>query len=458
MHDLIVIGGGPGGYVAAIRGSQLGLKVALIEKERLGGTCLNRGCIPTKAYYQQAEILHTLADLDQYGISSAPAHLDLGAALKRKNGIVDKLVGGIDGLLKGNGVEVINGCANIPAPGQVQVGDRVLETKNIMIATGSVNRRLSIPGLELPGVLDSTTALELETVPASMAIIGGGVIGVELAGIFQAFGCAVSIIEATASILPGQDGEISRRLNAYLKRQGIKVMTGTMVESIAAEGEGLVLNWKDRKGQQSLSAEKILLAAGREPHTEGLGLEHLDITMDGPYIRVNEHYRTSTPGIYAIGDVIPGPMLAHLASEEGRCAVENIAGFPHRFDYNTVPACIFSFPPVASVGLTEEEAQRKNITYRSGKFLFAANGKAMCMGETEGFVKVLVDEVERIIGVHVIGPHASDLILEATAWVQQGMSVQQIAQIIHPHPTLGEALQEAALDAVGQAIHLAPKK
>lgn len=456
--DIIVIGGGPGGYVAAIRARQLGFSVTLIERDELGGTCLNRGCIPTKAYYQQAEVLSVLRELESYNISAGAGKLDMAAALARKNGIVKKLTGGVAGLLQGHGVTVVRGSARITAPGAVAVGEDTFTADRIIIATGSVNRPLPLPGIDLPCVLDSTGLLELDHIPPRLAIIGGGVIGVEFAGIFQSFGTQVTVIEAAPAILSGQDGEVVKRLQVYLKRQGIKVLTEAKVEAIRGAGDGAVLSVADRKGTQEVAADIVLLAAGRMPCTDGLGLEELGIEREGLFIKVNEQYETSLPGVYAIGDVIPGPMLAHLASDEGKCAVENMAGMVSRVNYDAVPGCIFSFPPVAAVGLTEEMAGERGIACRSGKFLFAANGKALCMGETDGFAKVLIDEQERVIGVHIIGPHAADLILEGTLMVRHQMTVTQIAETIHPHPTLGEVLQEAALDAVGQAIHLLPSK
>ncbi|MDO4539767.1 MAG: FAD-dependent oxidoreductase, partial [Syntrophomonadaceae bacterium] len=317
---LIVIGGGPGGYVAAIRARQLGMSVTLIERDELGGTCLNRGCIPTKAYYQQAEILRTLRELESFGISGAEGKLDMAASLARKDGIVNRITGGVASLLKGYDIPVVRGSARIVAPGRVAVGEEVLEAERILIATGSVNRPLPIPGAELPCVLDSTGLLELDHIPPRLAIIGGGVIGIEFAGIFSSFGSQVSVIEAANAIISGQDGEISKRLTAYLKRQKIDVLTDAKVEGIAAAaaGAGAVLSVTDRKGTQEIAADIVLLAAGRMPCTEGLGLEAVHIAMDGPFIKVDDKYETSQPGIFAVGDVIPGPMLAHLASEEGK--------------------------------------------------------------------------------------------------------------------------------------------
>lgn len=458
MKDLLIIGGGPGGYVASIRASQLGMQVSLVEKESLGGTCLNRGCIPTKAYYKNAEVLRSLERMNEFNIEAGPWSFDMQGARKRKDDIVGNMVTGVKNLLKANGVEVITGQASLEAAGKVRVNDQIFEAKNILIATGSENAVLPIPGIDLPGVVSSTEILELSQVPPRLTIIGGGVIGCEFACIFKAFGSEVTILEAASKILGNLDGELVKRMNVLLKKQGIQVHAGVKVNKIEKQGNTLQVYGEGNKGPSLTESECVLTAAGRRPCTSGLNLDKLSINTDKGFIQVDEKFQTSVPGIFAIGDVIGGPMLAHVASEEGKAAVENMAGQDRQVSYHAVPSCIFSFPEIASVGMSQEEAQKKGIEYQVGKFQIAGNGKAMTMGEKDGIIKVLADEEDRIIGVHIIGPHASDLILEATLMVKEKLTVSQILGMIHPHPTLGEALVEAVMDIHKEAIHLMPSK
>ena len=459
MKDLLVIGGGPGGYVAAIRARQLGMDVTLIEKEALGGTCLNWGCIPTKAYYRNAEMLRSLAQMNEFSITGISGwQFELGGARQRKDQIVQNLVAGVGDLLKANGVELIRGEASIEAAGKVQVRGQLLEGKRILIASGSEGSTLPIPGTDLPDVISSTELLDLSEVPARLTIIGGGVIGMEFASIFHAFGSEVTVLEAAGNILGKLDAEMVKRMNIYVKKQGIQVHTGVMVQEILQTEAGLQIHGEGKKGQMVWEADVVLLAAGRRPCTSWLNLDKLGIKTEKSFIKVDNSFSTSVPGIYAIGDVIAGPMLAHLASEEGRVAVERMAGMDSQVAYHAVPSCIFTFPEIASVGLSEEEALAQGIHCQVGKFQLAANGKAMTMGERDGIIKVLADEQERIIGCHIIGPHASDLILEATLMVKEGMHIKQVLGAIHPHPTLGEALQEAVMDIHKEAIHLLPAR
>jgi dihydrolipoamide dehydrogenase len=456
---LIIIGGGPGGYVAAIRASQLGMKVTLIEKESLGGTCLNKGCIPTKTYYKNADMIRSLSSMNEFGIDGlANWNFDLGVARQRKEKIVQNLVSGVGDLLKGNGVEVIRGQATIESPGNVLVDGQLVEGTRILIASGSVNGDLPIPGNNLPGVLSSDEILNLSEVPARLVIIGGGVIGMEFACIFRAFGSEVTVLEAAPNILGRLDTELVKRMNVYLKRQGIQINTDVMVNEITQTQGALQVRAAGKKGEILADADLVLMATGRRPNTAWIDLDILGIKADRGFINVDDSFATSAPGIYAIGDVIPGPMLAHLASREGIVAVEKIAGLDSHLDYDAVPSCIFTFPEIASVGMSEEEASARGIKYQIGKSLLVGNGKAMTMGEKDGFIKVIADENDRIIGFHIIGPHASDLILEATLMVQEKLHVSQILDTIHPHPTLGEALQEAVMDIHKEAIHLMPAK
>ena len=481
MKDLVIIGGGPGGYVAAIRARQLGMTVTLVEKEAVGGTCLNHGCIPTKAYYRNAEIMRDLSHAEEFGISIAGLKFSMQQARERKERIVKTLVSGVEKLLADYGVEVIKGNATLLDHNTVAVGqgDRSLvpleqagqgtcplvpfkqkiKAAQILLATGSTSASLPIPGLELNGVVDSTSLLQINEMPSRLAIIGGGVIGLEFACIFNSFGSQVIVIEYLPSILNQLDREIGKRMGVFLKRQGITVHSSTAIEKVEQNGNELLLTAKGKKGDLSIPADLVLVSAGRRPLTAGLNLETLGIaTDDHGFIKVDENYATTVPGIYAIGDVIGGLMLAHVASKEGITAVEKMAGLHGQVHYNAVPSCIFTFPEIATVGMSEEECTSQEIKYRVGKFNFAANGKALTLGETDGLVKVIADEDDVIRGVHIIGPHASDLILEGTMLVKEGVKVSDFIGTIHAHPTLGEALMEAILDLNGQALHLSPRK
>lgn len=459
MKDLVIIGGGPGGYVAAIRARQLGLDVTLVEKERLGGTCLNWGCIPTKAYYRNASLLHDLAAAGQYNTTVEGIQFDLQGARERKNRIVNNLVSGVEKLVRDNGIQLISGAATLRDRNQVEVGGQVLETRFILLATGSVSTRLPLPGADLPGVLDSTDILDLSEVPPRLAVIGGGVIGLELACIFNTFGSQVTVVENLPAVLNLLDREIVRRMTVYIKKQKIALHTDSRVQAIENSPQGLLVSVQTPKQELKLEVDKVLVSAGRRPNTAGLNLDGIGVERDASgFIMVNSDFATSVPGIYAIGDVIGGPMLAHVASEEGIAAVENMAGENCQVSYHAVPSTIFTFPEIATVGFSEEECADRGLACRVGKFPFAANGKALTMGETDGMVKVIADNEDTIVGVHIIGPHASDLILEGTLMVKNRMKISQVLGTIHPHPTLGEAIMEAILDVKQQAIHLSPRK
>lgn len=445
--------------MAAIRARQLGLKVLLIEKDRLGGTCLNRGCIPTKAYYKDATFIRDLGRSLQFGVTVPDWQFSLNKAWEKKQQVVQTLVSGVQRLLKDHGVEVITGVASLSDLNTVLVDGVSHQGRFILLASGSIPAVLDIPGVDLPGVLNSDQALELQELPRRMVIVGGGVIGLEFACIFKAFGSEVTVIEYLPTLLNSLDAEISKRLGVFLKRQGINVMTATAVKAIDSTDGALSIKAEGKKGMSAIPADAVLLAAGRLPYTQGLDLDKIGVKT-GPkgFIEVDQTYKTSVDNIYAIGDVIGGQMLAHVASEEGVAAVESIAGLRSRSASPTVPFCIFTIPEIASVGLSEEQARERGIDYRSGKFQFAANGKALTMGETDGVVKVLVDSDDVIIGVHIIGPHASDLIMEGLVLVEKEVTRGQAIDMIHPHPTLSEALREAILDAGGEALHLAPPR
>lgn len=459
MTDLVIIGGGPGGYVAAIRARQLGLSVVLIEKDSVGGTCLNRGCIPTKAYFRNAMVLRDIANCNEFNIQAGQVSFDMAGARKRKDGIVNNLVTGIEKLLKANGVQTIKGTASLVDKNTVQINGEEIQTKNILLASGSVPASLPIEGIDLPGVVNSDAILELEEVPARLAVIGGGVIGLEFACIFSSFGSEVRVYEYMPYVLNNLDNELGKRMGVFLKKQKIEVHTSVSVNKIEKTTGGLKLNASGKKGDIEAEFDMILVAGGRKPYTDGLNLENLGVELDRRgFIQVDKNFATNVPRIYAIGDVIGGQMLAHVASEEGIAAVEKMAGIASEVHYHAVPGCIFTFPEIASVGMSEEEAKNLQIDYKVGKFQFAANGKAMTMGETDGLVKVLADSNDVIIGVHIIGPHASDLILEGTLLVKNRMKASELQGVIHAHPTLGEALMEAVLDVNKQAIHLAPQR
>ena len=459
--DLIVIGGGPGGYVAAIRAAQLGAKVVLIEQDKIGGTCLNKGCIPTKSLYRNAQMLNYLKDMSEFGITLEGYSFDILSAQKRKQEIVDRLQSGIAHLLKSFGVEVVSGKGTLISDSIVEVtfeeGKTTIEGKNILLATGSEASRIPIPGMDLPGVITSDQALELDIIPKEMVIIGGGVVGIEFAGIFSSFGTQVTVLELLPRILPTVDEEIVRRLTPLLKKKGIKIEASVVVKEIVQEAHGYKVLAEAKQGAREYPAELVLVSAGRKVNTENLNLSEIGINFDRAGIKVDSQYRTSIPSIYAIGDVIGGKMLAHLASEQGRTVAENIFGSGSQINEDAIPSCIFSFPEVAGVGLTEEEAKERKIPYIVSKFMFAANGKALTMGEADGLVKVIAEEdSKKIIGVHILGAHASDLIHEGVLAIQNGLRAEDIGHTIHAHPTLAESFHEAILGLENKAIHMVP--
>jgi len=461
--DLLIIGGGPGGYEAAIRAAQLGANVVLVEEDKLGGTCLNRGCIPTKALYKNAEVVNSLKGMDEFGVTLAGYNFDMTKIQSRKNEVVNKLVTGIDQLLKGNNVEVINGKASFKGNKVVEVvtenGKIELFAKNIIIATGSSTSSVPVPGIELPGVITSDEILNLNEIPKSLAILGGGVVGVEFAGIFASLGTQVTIIEFLPKILYRLDDELSKKLTVYLKKQGIKIITGLALKEVHTADEGLKLIAGNDKGTQEITCDYLLSAAGRKPNVEGLCLELTDIEYDKKGIKVDSNYKTTVDGVYAIGDVIGGIMLAHVASEEGKVCVENIFGHSSKVNYNAIPSCVFTFPEAASVGITEGEAKEINVEYIIGKSMFGANGKALTMGEGEGFVKVLAEKTShKILGVHIMGPHASDIVHDGLLAIQNELTVEDIKESVFAHPTLSEVFCEAVCGCIGEAIHSMPKK
>jgi dihydrolipoamide dehydrogenase len=460
--EIIIIGGGPGGYVAAIKAAQLGGKVTLIEKEELGGTCLNWGCIPTKALLRGVEILEAVEGGKDYGIQAGKVIVDFTKLISRKDRVIKTLVSGVAGLMKANKVEVIKGKAKFLSRGKIQVEKEkqatTLQAGKIIIATGSVSVRPDIPGIDLPGVIDSTGVLHLKRVPTSMVIIGAGVIGLEFGNIFAALGSKVTILELLPQIIPTEDGEIASALEEFLKRYKIQILTRTQVKEITKVKENLWIKALCQEGEKEFETEVVLVAAGRNPNVEDLGLERAGVRYDKKGISINSKMETNIPGIYAIGDVTGQLLLAHFASAQGEVAGENAMMRDTEFDSRIVPRCIYTLPEIASVGFTEKEAKENGYTIKVGRFPFTANGKAAILGERSGFVKIIADaKYGEILGVHIIGPHATDLIGEALLAMHMEAVVEDIGQMIHPHPTLTEALKEAALDIGGLALHIPPK-
>ncbi|KIC35138.1 dihydrolipoyl dehydrogenase [Leisingera sp. ANG-M7] len=456
-YDLIVVGAGPGGYVAAIRAAQLGLKVACVEgRGSLGGTCLNVGCIPSKALLTSSGKYAELSHLAAHGIAVEGASLDLGALMARKDKIVGDLTKGIAFLFKKNGVDHIEGWASIPAQGQVKVGEDTYTAKNILIATGS--EPTPLPGVEIDevDVLSSTGALALESAPEHLVVIGAGVIGLELGQVWSRLGSKVTVVEYLDRILPGIDGEIAKLSQRALSKRGLKFQLGRALKSVERGENGLTLTL-DRVGkdkEEQIGADKVLIAIGRRPVTRGLGLEGLGVSVNARgFIEVDETFQTSVPGIYAIGDCVPGPMLAHKAEEDGVACVEMLAGEHGHVDYNTVPGVVYTDPEVASVGQTEEALKEAGTEYITGKFAFMANSRARSTGETDGAVKVLATPAGKILGAHICGAHGGDLIAELVLAMTKGATVEEVARTCHAHPAMGEAAKEACLDALGRAIH-----
>ncbi len=454
--SIIIIGAGVGGYVAAIRAAQLGAQVTLIERDVLGGTCLNRGCIPTKALLQSAEVLSLAKGSKKFGINIEQASLDFPAAMKWKDAAVKRLVDGVGSLMRKNKIKVIKGNATITDPNTVRVAETKEQIKgdNILIATGSKPARVPIKGIDSPGVITSDEALALKELPKSMLIIGGGVVGLEFAQILSRMGTKVTVVEMMPQVLPNEDAEIAGMLEQALKLEGIEVFTGATVTAISGTPQGSKVSFAKGGAVEERTVEKVLVAVGRAPVTDGLGIEKLGIAAEKGRIVVNERLETSVPGIYAVGDVVGRLMLAHLAMEEGKCAVERIMGLESRVNYGVVPRCVYTTPEVASVGLTEAEAKKRNQNVKVGRFPLVASGRAVTLDATKGVIKYVVDaRYGEILGVHILGPQASELISEAVFAMHMESTYQDIAGCIHAHPTLSEAMMEGALAVDGKTIN-----
>ncbi|PWB58633.1 MAG: dihydrolipoyl dehydrogenase [Bradyrhizobiaceae bacterium] len=464
-YDLIVIGTGPGGYVCAIRAAQLGLKVAVVEKDpTFGGTCLNVGCIPSKALLHASHLFEEAGhDLEKMGIKVGKPKLDLAAMQKFKEAGVDGNVKGVAFLFKKNKIDPFIGRGRILAPGAVEVtaadgGKQVLETKAIVIATGSDVARLSGIEIDEKRVVSSTGALALDKVPEKLLVVGAGVIGLELGSVWRRLGSEVVVVEFLDRILPGMDLEVARQFQRILQKQGMTFRLASKVSAVANSGKRLEATVEPAAGgaAETLEADAVLVAVGRVPFTEGLGLEEAGVQKDNRgRIVVDAHYQTNVPGIYAIGDVIAGPMLAHKAQDEGVALAEILAGQAGHVNYDVIPNVIYTFPEVASIGRSEEELKEAGITYNVGKFPFTANGRAKASARTDGFVKILADsKTDRVLGVHIVGADAGTMIAEAAIAMEFGASSEDIARTCHAHPTLTEAVKEAALAVEKRAIHI----
>lgn len=464
IYDLIVIGAGPGGYVAAIRAAQLGFSVAVVEKRAaLGGVCLNEGCIPSKALLESSEhyarIDHELAE---HGIEVEGAKLNLKQMMKRKQGVIDKLTGGIAGLFKKNKITSYSGQAELLAGDssrkvKVTSGQEVqeLSAKAVLLATGS--EAIELPHLKFDGenVISAREALSLTEVPPRLLVVGGGVIGLEMGSVWSRLGSDVTVVEMLPQIIPQTDPQIAQTLQRSLKKQGIDILTKTRLDKIETRDDGIHATLTTAKGEQEIVCDKVLVSTGRRAQTTGLGLENVGLQPNKQgQLDIDENYQTSVSGVYAIGDLVPGMMLAHKASEEGVVFAERLAGQPAAVNYNCIPAVTYTWPEVATVGRSEDELKAENIEYKSGKFFFAASGRALANGMSEGFVKVLATpDSGRILGVHIVGPHASELIAEATTVISFDGSVHDLAVTCHAHPTLSEVFREAALAVNKEAIH-----
>jgi len=464
MHqfDLFVIGGGPGGYVAAIRGAQLGLKVGLAEvRPTLGGTCLNVGCIPSKALLESSGHFHRVRrGLGEHGIDAGPAAIDVGRMMARKEQVVRDLTEGIRFLMKKNKVQVFQGRGRLAGPGRAAVasdgGEDGVEAAHIVLAMGSVP--LEIPSLPFDGqrIVTSTEALSFPAVPEHLVVVGAGAVGLEIGSVWGRLGARVTVVELLPTITPFADRMMARTLERALAKQGLSFRLGSRIAGARVRGERVEAEVADPKGAaETLDCDRLLVSAGRRPATGGAGLQEAGVRLDaGGRVEVDDRFRTSLPGVYAIGDLIRGPMLAHKAEEEGVAVAEGIAGNPVHVDHGLIPSVVYTHPELAQVGATEEELKARGEPFRAGRFYFQANGRARCAGEDEGLVKVLAHaETGRLLGVHIVGPSASELIAEAAAALASGATAAQLAAVVHAHPTLSEALREAALAVDKRQIH-----
>lgn len=462
--DAIVIGAGPGGYVCAIRLAQLGFKTACVEaRDTLGGTCLNVGCIPSKALLESSHQYHKAChEFDEHGIEIKGIKANIKKMIARKEKVIESNVSGIEFLFKKNKVTWLKGTGSITGPGKVSVvgtSDKVENSyaaKHIIIATGSVPIEIPIAKYDHKVICDSTDALDWTKVPESLCVVGGGVIGLELGSVWARLGSKVTVIEAAPKILGPTDKSVSNQLSKILKKQGIDIRVGTSVTSVSKKGASKAVVTVEKNGEtEEIECQKVLVAVGRRAYTDKLGLENVGVkTDDRGRVEINDHFETSAPGIYAIGDVVRGAMLAHKAEDEGVALAEMLAGQKPHINYNIIPGIIYTWPEVATVGKTEEQLKQEGVSFRKGQFNFKANGRAKAMGDDDGLVKILADkETDEVLGVHMIGPQASELIAEVVLAMEYRASSEDIARTVHAHPTLSEAVKEAALAVDGRAIH-----
>lgn len=459
-YQLCVIGAGTGGYVAAIKAAQMGAKVILIEKDNLGGVCMNKGCIPTKTLLKSAEKWRDLQNIEEFGIFVEGSAYDWEKVMERKNNVVYQMRKGLEKLIKLNKIELVVGKAEFIDQNTLHLvtdnpdNERDIKAEKIIIATGSEPFVPPIPGSDLLGVITSDEVLKLEEVPGSMIIVGAGAVGVEFASIYAGFGCMTTVVEMAPAILPLCDTDMQKRMAMSLRKQFITTKTGAVVKTIKQAGRGLAVTIDYKGKEEVLEAEKVLLAVGRKPVLTPEELDKMGIAYNRKGITVNEKMETSVPGIYAVGDVTGLSMLAHSASHQGLVAAENIMGGNASMHYDVIPSCIFTQPEIAQVGMTEQECKAAEKEIVISKFNFMANGKAVSMGETEGLVKLIADaKTHKLLGVHIMGAHASDLIAEGVVALQNGLRAEEIVSCIHPHPTLSEAVGEAAMGLFGNMIH-----
>ncbi len=460
-YDVTIVGAGPGGYVAAIRAAQLGLKVALVEKESLGGVCLNWGCIPTKALLRNAEVISLLGRGKDFGFTVTGFEADFGKAVDRSRKVSGRLVKGIAALMRKNEVEVVEGTAVLKSANRVEValndgGTRALDTRNIIVATGA--RARSIPGIEVDGerVLTSREAIVLRELPASAIVVGAGPIGMEFAHVWSIYGTQVTVVEMLPHAVPLEDEEVSQEVERAFKRRKVKLLTSTRVQGVETSDEGVRVSVSNDKGEQVLEAERALIAIGVRPNSENLGLEQIGVQVERGYVVIDEHMRTNVPVVYAIGDVTGKLPLAHVASAQGIVAADTIAGVETvKLDYEAMPRCTYCHPQVASFGITEAQASERGYEVKVGKFPFRAIGKALGLGDYDGFVKIVADAASgEILGGHLVGPEVTELLPELVLAHNWELTPEEIARTVHAHPTLSEALMEAAHGVFGDAIHL----
>lgn len=461
QFDLVIVGAGPGGYEAAIRASQLGMKTALIERGEVGGTCLNRGCIPTKALLHAAESWRALQHFPELGLSVEGAGFDYQKVSAYKNGMVERLRAGVEGLIHANGITLVHGGALITGPHQVAVSggeERRLTGKRILIAAGSLPAVPPIGGADLPGVMDSDMLLSCERLPQSLCLIGGGVIGVEFSTVLSSFGCKVTILEAAPRLLPGMDREISQNLAMILKKRGVDIHTGALVRRIERDGE-LLCTYEEKGEEHTLPCENVLIATGRRPNTAGLFAPGAEPKMERGAVRVDDDFRTDVEGLYAIGDALGGIQLAHAASAQGIYAVERMAGKEPSVCLSAIPSCVYTDPEIASVGLTADECKERGIAYRCTKYLMSGNGKSMLSLQERGFVKLVFEEgSEVLLGAQLMCARATDMVGELCNALANRLTARQLARTVRPHPTFCEGITEAVEDLWGRSIHTPPKR